>query len=308
MSASGSIEAGGAGGKGPPLVEGAKVLTIEQPSGVALISADLHGNARDFERLRDLFLAAEERGEQPLWISVGDWVHGPSAEQIRPIEDRFGQPLYAYPDETPRILEELFALMDRFPDRVVSVCGNHEHAHIGGQRTGKFHGDEAAHLEAQLSAAQVGELRRRFASWPMLVRLSPCGVVISHGAPEPAPIAAFEELRYAGPCPRRDLLHAAMCRYGFNPGEDEALLAALSDERHPCSLLLHGHDRDEDGFSASGRKAVLLCTSFGAPKAYKTYAWLNLSRSYTSLADLQESGALRRLWPDAARAAGAAGA
>lgn len=295
----GEVAGVGAGGE-EVLVEGAKVLTIERASGVALISADVHGNWHDFARLRELFLASEARGEQPLWISVGDWVHGPAAGQRRDIDDARGKALYDYDDETPAVTEALFALMDDYPGRVVSLCGNHEWAHIGGRRTRKFHDDEAAHLESRMTPAQVHELRRRFASWPILVRLAPCGVVVSHGAPDVAGAAEFEQLRYIGPCPRRALLLSVMSRYGFNRGEDEALLTALSDERCRYSLLLHGHDREEEGYAPSGPAAMLLCTSFGARQARKTYAWLDLSRRYDSLERLQSSGALRRLWPEVA--------
>ena len=68
--------------------EGAKVVTIVGDRGPVLISADVHGNREDFLRLRDLFLASEARGEEPLWISVGDWVHGPSVQSERhPVTD-----------------------------------------------------------------------------------------------------------------------------------------------------------------------------------------------------------------------------
>ena len=153
--------------------EGAKVVTVESTRGPVLISADLHGNLADFERLRELFLASDARGEQPMWISVGDWIHGPNEEVDRgDVVDRFGKPLYAYRDETPAILEGLFALMDRFAGRVLSICGNHEHAHIGGRLTQKFHRNEAAHLEARLSPTLVDELRRRFATWPVVIRIA----------------------------------------------------------------------------------------------------------------------------------------
>jgi hypothetical protein len=282
-----------------PSVEPAKVLTIERAAGPVLISADVHGNLRDFERLRDLFLASEARGEAPLWVSVGDWVHGPALGQRRDVTDRYGAPLYDYPDQTPELLRGLFDLMDRYPDRVVSLCGNHEHAHIGGRRTRKFHQDEAAHLESQLSATDVSELRRRFASWPILVRLAPCGVVITHGAPYAAPAQAFERVRFVGgDSPSCELRNSAMSRYGFDPGEDVELLAQLSDQ-HTYSLLLHGHDREEEGFAAAGAASLLLCTSFGARQDRKTYGWLDAARRYHSLADLEGSGALRRLWPEA---------
>lgn len=276
--------------------EGKKVITIVGDRGPVLVSADVHGNREDFQRLRDLFLASEARGEQPLWISVGDWVHGPSDER-HPVMDSEGQPLYDYRDETPAILDELFALMDRFPQQVVSLTGNHEHAHIGGLRTGKFHRDEAAYLESLLSPAQIEELKRRFRAWPMLVRLAPCGIVISHGAPSPGTAEEFERIRYAGNSDPRamELSRSAMTRYGFGAGEDVELLARLSDE-HRYHVLLHGHDREETGFSENGTAALLLCTSFGARRALKTYAWLDRARRYESLADLRLGHELRRLY------------
>jgi hypothetical protein len=281
--------------------EGPKVVTVASTRGAVLVSADLHGNLADFERLRDLFLASDARGEQPMWISVGDWVHGPPDEAARcDVLDRFGVPLYAYRDETPVILEQLFALMDRFGDRVISICGNHEHAHIGGRRTRKFHSDEAAHLEARLSPVAVAELRRRFAAWPVVIRIAACGVALTHGAPIPASVADFERARFRT---TDGVLNAAlrstMMRYGFYRGEDVELLARLSEPGCELGVLVHGHDRDEEGFSPSGSAALLLCTSFGARRARKSYLWLDRSQRYSSLAALRDGIELRRLWPDA---------
>lgn len=281
--------------------EGAKVVTVVSAAGPVLVSSDLHGNLADFERLRALFLASDARGELPIWISVGDWVHGPPDEDARSdVLDRFGKPLYAYRDETPAILESLFALMDRFGDRVLSLCGNHEHAHIGGRATQKFHPNEPAHLEAQLSPAAVAELRRRFASWPVVIRLASCGVAITHGAPIPASVDDFERTRFrrAGR-PPNDVLHATMTRYGFCRGEDAELLARLSEPGCELAVLVHGHDRDEEGFDNSGEAALLLCTSFGARRARKSYLWLDRGQRYASLAALRDGNEIRRLWPEA---------
>ncbi|MBA3541399.1 MAG: metallophosphoesterase [Deltaproteobacteria bacterium] len=277
--------------------EGPKVVTVTSTRGPVLLSADLHGNLADFEQLRALFLASDARGEAPLWISVGDWVHGPADDNHRrDVFDKFGRPLYEYRDDSPAILEELFALMDRFGDRVLSLCGNHEHAHIGGMRTRKFHPDEAAHLEARLAPAMVAALRRRFASWPVVIRIAACGVAITHGAAVPATVEEFEQTRFdAG----SNVLHAAMARYGFHPGEDVELLARLSDPSCELRVLVHGHDRAEDGFRLSGAAALMLCTSFGARRARKSYLWLDRARRYERLADLRDGIELRRLWPDA---------
>jgi hypothetical protein len=281
--------------------EGPKVVTVVSTAGPVLVSSDLHGNLVDFERLRELFLASDARGEHPMWISVGDWVHGPPDEEARSdVLDRFGKPLYAYRDETPAILESLFALMDRFGDRVLSLCGNHEHAHIGGRATQKFHPNEPAHLEAQLSPAAVAELRRRFASWPVVIRLAACGIAVTHGAPIPASVDDFEHTRFRrSGRPPNDVLHAAMTRYGFCRGEDAELLARLSDPGCQLAVLVHGHDRDEEGFDNSGDAALLLCTSFGARRARKSYLWLDRGQRYASLAALRDGIEIRRLWPEA---------
>ncbi|HET9624815.1 MAG TPA: metallophosphoesterase [Kofleriaceae bacterium] len=284
--------------------EGKKVVTVTSTRGPVLITADLHGNLADFERLREIFLASDARGEQPMWISVGDWVHGPADEAARAdIVDRDGRPLYAYRDDSPALLEQLFALMDRFGDRVLSICGNHEHAHIGGRRTSKFHRNEPAHLEARLSPAMVSELRRRFASWPLVVRLASCGVAITHGAPIPATPAAFERARYDRNAPgpaadEGDPLISAMSRYGFGHDEDLALLDRLSEPGCQLDLIVHGHDREEEGFVANGKAALLLCTSFGARHARKSYLWLERGQRY-KLADLRDGHELRRVWPAA---------
>lgn len=299
----GGTNGGGNGQDGQvmELQEGPKVVTVAGASGPVLVSADVHGNLADFEQLRDVFLASEARGEQPVWISTGDWVHGPPDEDARrDVLDCHGEPLYAYRDETPAILEALFALMDRFGERVISICGNHEHAHIGGRQTQKFHANEPAHLESRMSAPAVAELRRRFASWPVVVRIAGCGVAVTHGAPIPASVADFERTRYrrtqgaAG-----DVLHSAMTRYGFCRGEDVALLERLSDPDCQLAVLVHGHDREEEGFSPSGPAALLLCTSFGARRSRKSYLWLDRARRYESLAALRDGIELRRLWPDA---------
>ncbi|HEU4729133.1 MAG TPA: metallophosphoesterase [Kofleriaceae bacterium] len=280
--------------------EGPKVVTVASTCGPVLVSADLHGNLADFERLRDVFLASDARGEQPVWISVGDWVHGPPDASARDdVLDRFGKPLYAYCDETPAILEQLFALMDRFGDRVVSVLGNHEHAHIGGRRTSKFHRDEAAHLEKRLTPAAVAELRRRFATWPLVVRIASCGVAVTHGAPVPASVAEFEQVRFDGSGgPSSDVLHSAMVRYGFCRGEDTELLVRLSEPGCELHVLVHGHDREEEGYYPTGAAALLLCTSFGARTPRKTYLWLDRATRYTSIAALRDGVELRRLWPE----------
>jgi hypothetical protein len=282
------------------LVEGSKVLTIARSAGPLLISADIHGHFADFARLREIFLASLARGEDPTWVGVGDWVHGPAGDTSH-ITDRDGQPLYGYPDESVAILEALFVLMDAHPDRVFSLLGNHEHAHIGGPRTSKFHRDEAAHLEAQLSPTQIENLHARLHRLPLLILVPSCGVVITHGAMS-GPLSCAKELetiRYAGAnTPNGEaLLRATMTHYGYTDGGDERLLNALSEPGRPSyQLLVHGHDRDEEGFAKTGTRAALLCSSFGARRERKAYLWLDLGQRYHGPEDLRDGLELRRLY------------
>jgi hypothetical protein len=96
----------------------ARVLTLE-PQGPILISTDLHGAWDDFARLRQIFLGANDAGLAPLWISVGDWVHGPADAHDTTILDREGAPLYAYEDRSAELLRALFDLMDRIESQQV---------------------------------------------------------------------------------------------------------------------------------------------------------------------------------------------
>ncbi len=286
-------------------VEGRKVSTLTQTRGRLMITADLHGNWDDFARLREIFLTLDARGEAPVWVSVGDWVHGPAADAERdPITSRDGRPLYDYPDRSPDLVRALFVLMDQFPGRVLSVCGNHEHAHIGGPRTRKFHDDEAAFLEAQLSTTERDELRARLASWPLCVRVPTSGVLITHGAMAAGftRIDELERIRYDGTGDtvgddEHDVLRSAMTWYGFSDDEDVRLVERASDPgQPPYTIVVHGHDREESGYCRSGPRALMLCTSFGAVRERKAYVLLDLARRYESLDELREGHELQFLW------------
>lgn len=277
----------------------AKVVTVEQQRGHALISSDLHGNRADFERLRELFLDGLEAGEPVVWISTGDWVHGPDGQARQQVNGHHGEALYDYPDESAAIARELLVLSERFPRHFYSVCGNHEWAHIGGPRTSKFHDDEAEFLEQQLAPTEVSMLRQLFTSWPLLVRLPACGLVVSHGAIGSgfAHAADFERIDYRGSNDSQAaaLLWSAMSAYGYVDDDPDAVLRHLSGDGGEYQLLVHGHDREETGLVADGACGLLLCSSFGACQDRKAYLWLELGERY-HLGNLREGEEVRFLW------------
>lgn len=245
-------------------------------------------------------MAAHAATGDAYWISVGDWVHGPAARDANDayaIRDRDGVPLYDYPDETAAILVDYFALQQKFPDRVLSLAGNHEWAHFGGPRTRKFHDDEAAFLEAQLAPAFVVSMRARFAAWPIVVLVPAIGLVLSHGAL--ALSASADRARLGALALDRDdpIVQSAMFHYGHDEATARTTLAALSTESARYTLIVHGHDREEEGWVATTPCSALLCTSFGARQNRKAYLQLDLSRRLEGAASLREGVEIRRLYP-----------
>ena len=73
-------------------------------SGPLLVNTDVHGNAEDFFRLREIFLDLLRADPDVQWVILGDIVHGPNDEARAARED-----LYGYADESWAIAE---AVMD----------------------------------------------------------------------------------------------------------------------------------------------------------------------------------------------------
>jgi len=261
--------------------------------GSLLVSADLHGNWDDFARLRDVWrsLAAPD-GTPAQWVILGDLVHGPSDEARRQRPN-----LLDYEDRSAVLIDAVSGLRDEHPEHVHYVLGNHDHAHLGGPPTTKFHPDEAAHLEAQLDEAQRARLRRLFGEALLLVT-TPCGAALCHGAPGDCIGRPTELDRVALPA-RRPWEHAMIA--GLTTAYEqprpvvERFLMAASRGPHPQNFVIHGHSRCDEGFLFHGGNQ--LCpVLFGAPKAHRRYVVLDLAARYPNVRALREDVEIRRLW------------
>ncbi len=262
--------------------------------GALLVNTDLHGNLEDLERMEALFLASRAR-EDTHWVILGGLVHGPS-EKVRQRDPH----LYDYEDRSWALVQRVDELKRRFPDRVHFVLGNHDHAHVGGPRTAKFYPDEAGHLEAQLSEAQRARLRALFEA-ALLAVVAPAGLFMSHGAPDRAltslsALESFRTLDQAEHTPeQRRILRGLLRCYGQSHEETAQLLAQISTAALELRVVIHGHDKDEEGWFIEGENQ--LCpVIFGAPRAAKRYLEVDLSTKYTSAEDLGQR-CLRRLYP-----------
>jgi predicted phosphodiesterase len=262
--------------------------------GRLLVSADLHGNLEDFERLRALFLESMQRRAATHWVLLGDAVHGPSERAAA--ED---PELHGFVDRSWEIVAELIQLTKRYPDRIHYLLGNHDHGHLSGRRTAKFHPDEVAALESRLSGFQIAQLRA-FLERALLAAVAPCGLLMSHACPD-GRLERLEDLdavRYdpaANDPYHQHLLRTFLWPYGQPESAIDQLLETASRIGARIGVVVHGHDRDEEGWFIDGDHC--LCpVIFGAPRHAKRYLSLDLAGRYRDVFDLRENREILRLY------------
>jgi hypothetical protein len=262
--------------------------------GSLLVSTDLHGNGEDFSRLQQRFLDLERQDVLSYWVILGDAVHAPddSARRRRP-------DLYDYPDESLGIVESILDLMAAHPGHVFYVLGNHDVGHVGGPPTRKFFPNEVAHLEAQIGPYGTARLRELFAP-ALLAVIAPCGILLSHGSPDDA-LTNLDDLNEVKIPPagngayQSHLLDSFLNSYGQREEVTARLLARLSEGGPRLQLVVHGHDRDENGYFTEGGNQVCPVL-FGAPREKKRFLLLDLAGCYQSVGDLREGKEIRTLY------------
>lgn len=263
--------------------------------GTLLINTDLHGNGEDFRRLRDIFLEQRKRDDATQWVILGDMVHAPDA-RIRQIDPDY----YDYDDESLAIVEGILALQAEFPDQVHYVLGNHDYGHVGGPHTSKFYEDEVEHLEQHIGHEGVQLLKQLFET-ALLAVVAPCGAFLTHGAPNDK-LRTLDDLNRITFPPDEDyltdLMTTFLTSYGQNGEVAGRLLQTVSrDSCETITMIIHGHDREPDGFFREGGNQ--LCpTIFGAPRHNKRYVQLDLATHYASVDDLRDGHEIRRLYVD----------
>ena len=270
------------------------------PEGKLLVCTDLHGNLADFQKMVVYFEEAEAQNERPYLLFSGDLVHGPEALESE-WPDYLGP---YYRDQSGELIDAFLELQARFPGQVASLLGNHEHSHVGGPHTPKFWEDETAHFEEVVGPERSELYCAAFKTFP-LVAVSPCGVCVTHGAPNVSITSpkelevsyeGFENLdinsMYSGP----PITRLLWCR-GCPPPIADAFLQVLSTLGHEQRVVIFGHDIVTEGYEKIGAGQLQLSTSFGVDTANKTYIEIDLSRRYAGVSDLHEGRELRALYP-----------
>jgi hypothetical protein len=270
--------------------------------GRLLVAADLHGNLRDFLTIVARF---EGLGDDAHLLFLGDLLHGPLLPETAWPESQSepGRPLLhgrPYRDESPAIVLGLQLLADRYPGRVVTLLGNHEHAHIGGPRTAVFARDEAGALEQRLGIDVSVWLASYLKSLPLWA-IAPCGVLFSHAAPaaELASLADLETIdyrRYVTPKPEARsrartqkpgeaaarLLGQLLWEQSLPPFKAQGLLGVAG-----AQLMVYGHAVIPTGYQTIGYEQLILSSSFAMEDEHKRVLLLDLETTYLTVEDLR---------------------
>ena len=285
------------GADASPILPLAGVMLLRLPArGRLLVATDMQGHRADFAALRDHFLVALDEEPDTTLLLAGDMVHGP---QLEP--DDWGDWLGEfYRDDSVGLFADLVALQAAYPGRVIALLGNHEHAHIGGVRTAKFFDDEAAELEAQMSAETVKAFRSFCRALPLVVAC-PAGIVVTHGAPaielnEPGEIERLSHDPKGLDPEARALLTTLLWARACTRAQARGVLSQLVGR--PEGVCIYGHDVVAGGFQRDG-ETICVSTSFGLFDSHKVYLDLDLSRRYRNALDLREGIEIRRLYPKA---------
>lgn len=283
-----------------------KVIRIPA-QGRAILSTDLHGNLGDMQRVVAAFrqALAEERGQAYL-IFTGDLVHGPCYPR-----DNWPEHLGDYyPDQSVELIEAFEALQREFPGRVFSLIGNHEHSHIGGPHTRKFHKipSETEHFERSLGPRRTKQFKELVRSLPIAAVIGK-GVVVTHGAPRvlEATFAEICAVEYAGHEEKqiREMLTVPIlgemfwCR-SAGPLVVRRFLQRMEVGGQQNHVVVFGHDPVRRGYLREGDEQLCFSTSFGLRNGRKVYLDLSLTREYRSVRFMRYGVDILPLYPDLA--------
>lgn len=238
----------------------------------------------------------EEAPEDSVLVFTGDLVHGPDEDTEQNWPDFLGTP---YRDESPDLVRAFLDARERHPGRVLGLLGNHEHSHVGGPRTSKFHEHEARALEERMGPGPSGAMRTLFARMP-LVAVAPNGVVLLHAAPS-ARLASPEDLETVRLEGYSDWSIPDFFRV---PVVGPTLWSRMADAQQARTFLevlggriaIYGHDVVREGYERVGREQLCVSTSFALFDEHKVYVELDLARVYPDVQSLRDGVELKKLY------------
>lgn len=276
--------------------------------GRCIICTDLHGNLPDFQAVTAAFREAlDETDGDAYMLFTGDLVHGP----VYPSPSRWPEHLGSfYRDRTEDVIDGYVALTREFPGRVFCLIGNHEHSHIGGPHTRKFHKDpsETEFLEATLGPEKTEEYKALFRTFPISAMMGK-GVLATHGAPRVlrATYDEISQVEYAGyeETGIRQMVTVPILGEMFwarnaGPLAVRRWLRRMEVNGQRNRIVVYGHDPVRKGYLREGNEQLCFSTSFGLKNEKKVYLDIDLTREYRTVRQLRYGADILPLYPELA--------
>lgn len=231
-------------------------------AGQLVVTGDMHGNLRNFEKLQKFCNLANSPGRH---VILHELIH-------RELET-------ASDDDSIELMLRAAAWKVEFPDNVFFLQSNHELAQLRGQEITK--GGRSVLLDFQRGVEKrFGErsdevldaLNEYIAALPLAARTE-SGVFVAHSLPDPLLIDSFDPNIFTRDLVPRDLLPGgdayALVWGRFHTPRDVEKFA----EKVGARVLIVGHTPQEDGYRVIGRMIIL-----ASDHAHGVFLPIDLSR------------------------------
>ncbi len=274
-------------------------VIVFPPEGKLIVSADIHGNKKDYLQIMEAYSKKIENNEDAYLLFLGDLIHGPKNIDCNKEQKS------NYEDQSEFIIDHFRAMQEMFPERICTLLGNHEHGHCGGPHTQRYCSDEVTDLEQRIGENKTKEYIKFFSNLPLLA-ITSCGIVFSHGAPSPT-VRNIEDVINVSYQMKKNIevnemyLVPILDLIWLRGSSDEncaRFLKAVNLDSVQDNLVIYGHDIVEEGIAIEGPRHVILSTSFGLLDENKTYLEIDLSNRYTNTNSLKEKIEILKLWPN----------
>ncbi|HLC63398.1 MAG TPA: metallophosphoesterase [Candidatus Nanoarchaeia archaeon] len=230
-----------------------KILELQK--GKCMIINDVHGNWKDYQQVKKVFLELIKKDEADCLVINGDMIHAYEGE-----------------DSSIDILEDVFELMKTH--KVVYLLGNHEFAHVVGKLL-KKKGLEFASGFQNASGERFLDYKNFFSSCPLILKFG--NVVVSHSG-------AFniDELN-----DEEKLYEALNSKNEFQYGQGNygnMLLKFL--KFFNAEFIISGHIPCSEGFEIIFNKQIRITTGYGSENDKKKYMLVDAEKDYKDIDEL----------------------
>lgn len=237
------------------------------PTGMMIVTGDIHGHRRNFERI--LTYADLENNPQ-RHLLLQEIIHGGP-------ENDYGECL------SYTVLLDAVRQKIKFPDRVHIIMGNHDTAFITDaevMKNGKeMNRSMCSAIDRQYGAdsPQIKEAMKRFLfSQPLAVRCAN-RIWLSHSLPSNRRAEQFDKTIMDRPLEKNDIVRpgsAYLLTWGRN--HDQLLLDTMA-ELLDVDIFILGHQPQPDGWRVAGMNLIILACEHN----HGCLMRFNMARTYT---------------------------